>query len=53
MMSTEITGVSQCRGGLAPAASLTDRAGKVRRRVPCLEAGCRGRRWPDPRPARW
>jgi hypothetical protein len=25
MMSAEITGVSQCRGGLAPAASLTDR----------------------------
>ena len=25
MMSAEITRVSQCRGGLAPAASLTDR----------------------------
>ena len=39
MMSAEITGVSQCRGGLAPAASLKHRR-QVRRPVPCRRVPC-------------
>jgi hypothetical protein len=40
MMSVEITGVSQCRGGLAPAVSLKASSGQAARaaamrRVPC------------------
>jgi hypothetical protein len=44
MMCAEITGVSQCRGGLAPAASLKDRrpgqaaSAVLLCRVPCAAA---------------